>query len=815
MLQVFHGVALALLDLAEKTPIMIGVDDIRYADVPSLDLLAYIVRRIKSTRILATFSDDLDQHPAHSPLRAELFRQPNLRRVRLDPLTGSAVLRWLADRLDNDAAHHLAADFYQASGGNLALLNALVSDHQLDSGPRRQGYGQALLDCVYRSEPIALDVVRAVAVLGDGASPEKVGSLVNAGPETVSRVLQTLTSAGLLENNALRHPVARSVVLDDMSPQESAELYCRTAHLLQEQGAPATTVARLLVSADYTRSSWVTGVLLEAARQTLAADQLQPAVEYLALAERACTQQEDRAEILAKLAAVGGQLSPSAAARHLTALVTAMRTNRLGLRASIGLVWHLAWHGRTADLVDVLGQLRSRRMEQHGAADVDLHNMEIWLACTYPALALPRQTVAAPAAKNNAAALRSDPWLLSAAALAHGFVRLERRDVERGVNNVLPNLSLDRDSPWAGETGLLAVLSLAYVDKPVAGAILCDKLLAEANARHAPTLQAIFVCAKAEIALRQGNLRAALNQACEAMALVPPQGWGVVVGLPSGCAILAAVRMGKYDLAAEYVTRSFPEGMFSSRYALHYLYARGHYHLARKHFQAALADFLSCGELVQKWGISGVGAVSWRTAAAEVWLRQDNPDQAKRLVYDELARLGTDGLRSRGLALRLLAAISPPGQRPQLLTEAVELLEDCGDMFELARALTDLSRAHHGAARQKLARGLAQRAWHLAKSCEAEPLCQELLTVGEHPNPALPAARSSGNGKVAALTAAERRVAALAAIGYTNREIAAKLHITTSTVEQHLTKVFRKLDVKQRRELPADLDFGEPSPRTG
>ncbi|GAA3316725.1 helix-turn-helix transcriptional regulator [Nonomuraea dietziae] len=37
------------------------------------------------------------------------------------------------------------------------------------------------------------------------------------------------------------------------------------------------------------------------------------------------------------------------------------------------------------------------------------------------------------------------------------------------------------------------------------------------------------------------------------------------------------------------------------------------------------------------------------------------------------------------------------------------------------------------------------------------------------------------------LSDAERRVAALAADGYSNREIAAKLFITVSTVEQHLT----------------------------
>lgn len=56
------------------------------------------------------------------------------------------------------------------------------------------------------------------------------------------------------------------------------------------------------------------------------------------------------------------------------------------------------------------------------------------------------------------------------------------------------------------------------------------------------------------------------------------------------------------------------------------------------------------------------------------------------------------------------------------------------------------------------------------------------------------------------LSDAELRVAELAARGHTNREIAGRLYITVSTVEQHLTRVYRKLQVDGRIDLQIRLN---------
>ncbi|NUT98294.1 MAG: hypothetical protein HOY78_40420, partial [Saccharothrix sp.] len=155
----------------------------------------------------------------------------------------------------------------------------------------------------------------------------------------------------------------------------------------------------------------------------------------------------------------------------------------------------------------------------------------------------------------------------------------------------------------------------------------------------------------------------------------------------------------------------------------------------------------------------------------------------------------------------LLAATAPARDRVALLTEAREVLDACGAKLELARVLHDLAQAHQAEGDTERARIVERRAWQLARQCGAELSPPRLALAADTRTPDTRTPDPAG-----VLSDAELRVSALAARGLTNREIAERLYVTVSTVEQHLTKAYRKLNVTGRDALPPRLTpIAEPA----
>ncbi|WP_207944813.1 AAA family ATPase [Actinomadura rubrisoli] len=789
--------ARAFAGLAERRPLMIGVDGLRHADDESLRLLLFLARRLRSAPVLLVLADGPADARERQRLLAGLSRLPHVHRSTLAPLSAAGTARLVAKRLGPEAGLRLGPGLHEYSGGSPLLLEALIED---ECTPDGHGFALAVQNCLHGSEPVHLRTARALAVLGEDARPADVTRLTGVDG---AASLSALRAAGLLDGMWFRHPGAQAAVLEDIPPQDRRELHRRAADLRHETAAPAPAVARHLLAADHTREPWAPAVLSEAAEQALLDDRPGMAVECLRLAHRAHGDERDRAAIRARLAQAEWQLNPAAAARHLAPLVAAVRADRLGVRDATVLVKHLLWHGRDAEAADVLAHLRAHAGHARGRDGGGLHDLETWLAYRHPPLARDRR---APEPPDAVTAPRIDPVLRSAAVLSGALSRNRPHGAADHAERTLRDLVLNRRDPWAEEAAMTALQVLILADRLDATVHWCDRLAAEAEARTVPTVRALFAAARAEVALRLGDPRPAAEHARAALTHLPPQAWGVTVGLPFGTLILAVLRMGDHDEAARQLARPVPDGADRSFAGVYHRYARGHHRMATGHLHAALTDFLTCGDLVRDWGLDAAGLIPWRTDAATAWVRLGKRDQARRLIREQLGRPGAHASRVRGPALRVLASAGPSDRRLPLLTEALELAEASGDRYEQTLVLADLGRAHLAGGDRRRARLLLRQALHLAELGGMAALSRDLLAVSHDlGGPSARAAGPAGGAGIAALTESERRVAALAVLGYTNREIADRLFITLSTVEQHLTRVYRKLGIRDRRELPAEL----------
>ena len=206
---------------------------------------------------------------------------------------------------------------------------------------------------------------------------------------------------------------------------------------------------------------------------------------------------------------------------------------------------------------------------------------------------------------------------------------------------------------------------------------------------------------------------------------------------------------------------------------------------------AAACRVVGHTELVtSNWAMPELIEAAVRVGAFELAAETD------RHLTDRSSASGTEW--ALGIAARSHALLADELHADDLYVEAIERLAR-------TRVAVDLARAHllYGEWLRRQRRRLDSRrelriAHEMFTGFGMEAFAQrtrvELLASGA-------TARKRTVQTLNQLTPQESQVARLAAKGNTNREIAAQLFISPSTVEYHLTKAFRKLDVKSRTQL--------------
>jgi ATP/maltotriose-dependent transcriptional regulator MalT len=306
---------------------------------------------------------------------------------------------------------------------------------------------------------------------------------------------------------------------------------------------------------------------------------------------------------------------------------------------------------------------------------------------------------------------------------------------------------------------------------------------------------------RAEVRLRAGALEDAEADANAALTIYSAGGrMGVLAA--TAWSVQALTEQGELDAAAAAAEAIAgpPEAVDDSYPSLRLLHSRARLRLAQGDPAAALADLLECGRRAERIGERNPALLDWRSQAALALAKLERREEAIALAAEEVELATAFGApRAIGIALCVAGVLEGDVAR---LQQAVDTLAGAPAVLERARALAHLGIALRHRRRIVDAREPLRAALDLADRCGAQPLAElartELKITGARPR------RIQLTG-LRALTTNERRVAAMAADGLANREIAESLFVSHKTIEKHLSAAYQKLGIRTRGELAGAL----------
>ena len=261
----FDSVASLFRALAAVRPLALMIDDLHWAQLPTVAMLEHVVQACSESPVLvvAAFRTTAPDRSEELAARvAELHRLEGVRRLDLSGLDTEAIAEYLNLRagLPLSEARAPAALLRDRTGGNPFFLRELWADLERrggvaalrSAGPVPSSVGDTLTARLAALGGDVRAVIELAAVLG---STFDLATLVAASEADRSRTLGLLDVAmavGLIEADgpagdtySFVHALARQAVLDRMAPSRRALLHARAGDALERQPPHASLVPRL------------------------------------------------------------------------------------------------------------------------------------------------------------------------------------------------------------------------------------------------------------------------------------------------------------------------------------------------------------------------------------------------------------------------------------------------------------------------------------------------------------------------------------------------------------------------------------------
>ncbi len=779
--------------IAARNALVLVVEDLHWADAATLDVLAYLAPKLKRMRVLVVASVRADElHPAHPSTNAtaRIARGARAGRIELGPLRGSELRAFIDDALAEISLPEEARRSIAIAGdGNPffteELLKSAVEQSSLhaESQLRRdlpQTVRSALLERLRPFDAGERSVVEQAAVIGRTFGLDLLAATLEADAAAILPALRRARDYQLVEEIGpgvfrFRHGLTRDAIYSEFLGAELQPRHRTIGLALEEAPLEPRSLERLAYHWWAARDPAKATDYNERAGDTAAAVHAhEDAIAFFERALEFCSNAAMRGSIVRKIAdrrlALGWTKEAQATYADAAEIFgsAGAHEDEASCRATAAITAYGAGQPEsTGPLEDMLVRLDAAEYRARSRAHLGL----AWLAGTFGFPTRARYHLD-----------RVDPRALREAA-----------DIALRFHNVAAFVAMT-----VGDLDLFRREFAAWVAATEASGSAAVKAGAHINGAMCFSFFGLHEEARAQIERALQLSEEAHSRHCEEMAYA--------------FASLCSLMRGDLSQARTEVERVAT----SSENHVNIVFATAWGTL----IGAALDD----RALVEKWFEGFEAAISAKpdpecgAGFAEIMIRRGRDRDAAALLHRALpecelirgnamtllavGRYGDreDRERARAHLERAADAAVETPERPALaLFDAIERAR--GGRTDEATELARCAAAGFRRLRMPLleaqaleAAGDREGARELFRRCGA---VYDVRRLGGD--------SSSGDGPLESLSAREREIAALAAAGRTNLEIAEKLSVTHKTVEKHLASAYQKLGITSRAKLGAYL----------
>jgi DNA-binding CsgD family transcriptional regulator/tetratricopeptide (TPR) repeat protein len=243
MARLFELTARLLERVAAEHTVVLALEDLHWSDASTRHLLSYLLRTLRTGRlvVLATYrSDDIHRRHPLRPLLAELDRLRTIRRLELARFNREEVCRQVAGILAQEPDPDQIDAIFERSDGNAFFVEELAVAAREGC---RTGLTDSLRDLLLvRVEGLpetAQQVARIVAEGGSTVEYRLLAAVARLAEDDLIEALRAAVNAGILnpapggDGYRFRHSLVREAVSDDLLPGERSRLNRRYAEALE------------------------------------------------------------------------------------------------------------------------------------------------------------------------------------------------------------------------------------------------------------------------------------------------------------------------------------------------------------------------------------------------------------------------------------------------------------------------------------------------------------------------------------------------------------------------------------------------------